>query len=146
MSNVYWNRTSQARISRRRAIIATTGGAAGAAFLAACGGSDSGQKGSGKEQDLPADKRGLLYTPAETTSQAKPGGTLKSWMGADILHFDNMLSNQAQVLGSFAQISYLRLVGWQTAKYPKEADGSVIGELAESWEISPDKLQIIFKL
>jgi ABC-type transport system substrate-binding protein len=67
-------------------------------------------------------------------------------MTADILHFDNLLNNGASVLGSFAQLSYLRLVGWKTAKYPKEADGSVIGELAESWEISPDKLTITMKM
>ncbi len=138
----YWTGLTQRRLSRRRALVATGGAAAAAAFLAACGGSDKNSSG-GK---APVDKSGLLYTPVETTANAKPGGTLKNYMNADILHFDNLLSNQAQVLGSFAQISYLRLVGWQTAKYPKEADGSVTGELAESWEISPDKLQITFKM
>ncbi len=138
----YWTGLTQNRLTRRRALVATGVTAASAAFLAACGGSSK----SGGESKAPVDKSGLLYTPTETTTSAKIGGTLKNYMNADILHFDNLLSNQAQVLGSFAQISYLRLVGWATAKYPKEADGSVIGELAESWEISPDKLQITFKM
>lgn len=136
----YWDRFANQRLTRRWGLVASTTVAAGAAFLAACGGDGSkGAKG-------PVDKSGLLFTPVDTTAQAKTGGALKNFLTSDILHFDNMLSNQAGVIGSFGQLSYLRLVGWAIAKYPKEADGGIEPELAESWEISPDKLTITMKL
>ena len=97
MSN-YWTRFTDKRISRRRGLIGGSTIVAAAAFLTACGGSSDSQ---GKAEDTaPVDKSGLLHTPTETTSSAKQGGTLKHYMNADILHFDNLLSNQAQVLGS----------------------------------------------
>src|SRR5437762_318377 len=113
----YWDGIGSRRLNRRRALAAASSGVVGATLLAACGSSKSG--GSGMA--APVDKSGLIYMPVESTASAKPGGTLKTYMAADILHFDNILSNQGQVLGSFAQFSYLRLVGWAIAKYPKEA-------------------------
>lgn len=134
----YWNRFRRGRVSRRRALMVAGGSVTAAALLAACG---QGEGGGGFR-----DSSGLLHEPVETTSQAKSGGVLKNYMNADILHFDNMLNNGASVLGSMAQLCYLRLVGWEIAKYPKEADGGIIGEIAESWEVSGDKLQITMKL
>jgi ABC-type transport system substrate-binding protein len=131
-----WGSVVNARLSRRRALLAS---GAAAALLAACGVQDSRSR-----QAL--DRNSLIATPIDTTAQARPGGTLKSYISADIQHFDNLSSNNASVLGSFAQLTYLRLVGWNVAKYPKEADGGVVGELAESWEVSPDKLTITMKL
>ena len=61
MQASYWNRFTQSRITRRRGLAAAGAGALGAAFLAACGGDDSG---SGEPA---AKKSDLLFEPVETT-------------------------------------------------------------------------------
>ena len=45
MQDSYWSRFKDSRMSRRRALALTGGTALGAAFLAACGGSDSSSRG-----------------------------------------------------------------------------------------------------
>jgi ABC-type transport system substrate-binding protein len=50
------------------------------------------------------------------------------------------------VLSSSVAYAYQRLVKWEVAQYPKVADGTIVGDLAESFEISPDKLQITMKI
>ena len=72
----YWQKLTNRTISRRRAIAATGGAALGAAFLAACGGSDSGS-GSGEKKDASSN----LYKPVDTSAQAKPGGVVKHCAG-----------------------------------------------------------------
>jgi len=122
---------------------ATGSAAAAAAFLAACGGGDddgdssegSGSKGSG-----------LIYEPVDTTSQAKAGGTLKHYANADIAHFDALASNSASTVNFGSVFSYNRLLKFKPGKYPNGADGSSEGEMAESWEVSPDKLTLTMKL
>src|SRR5688500_2653890 len=69
MGTTYWSKVVGSRISRRRAMAAPGGFALGAAFLAACGGSDS------KEPQNP-DKSGLLSQRDDTSSKAVPGGIL----------------------------------------------------------------------
>src|SRR3954465_15963650 len=76
MANGYWDKALGRRIGRRRGLAATGAGALGAAFLAACGGSDSGSAsssgGSGSK-----DKSGLVSESVDTSKSAKRGGTLK---------------------------------------------------------------------
>jgi ABC-type transport system substrate-binding protein len=143
MSN-YWQKVTNSRISRRRAMAATGSAAAAAAFLAACGGSDDddgdgagGSSGSGS---------GLIYNPVDTTGQAKPGGAIKHYAAADITHFDALASNSASTVGNGSVFAYTRLLKFKPGISPKEADGTSEGEMAESWEVSPDKLTLTMKL
>jgi ABC-type transport system substrate-binding protein len=142
MANGYWNRVMDRRLSRRRAMVGTSTAAASAAFLAACGGGDSGSDGGESK-----DSSGLIHTPQDTTSQAKAGGVLKHFAPADITTFDSLANNGSPPLSQSAVYAYPRLVKYSLAKYPKLYEaGSFEGDLAESWEVSPDKLTITFKL
>src|SRR3954468_16914096 len=94
----YWNRVTSSRLSRRRAIVTTGAGALGAAFLAACGSSNSSNDSGSKDTKPASDKSGLVYEPVDSTAQAKPGGTIKTVYTADILHFDALLSNSSSTV------------------------------------------------
>jgi hypothetical protein len=65
----YWASTLDRRISRRAAL-AIGGTAAGAAFLAACGG--------GNEDKQTGDKSSLVLKPQDETKTAKRGGIFKA--------------------------------------------------------------------
>ena len=136
----YWSSILRERnISRRAALRATVASGLGAVALSlvGCGSSSSGSSGPRK------DASGLILTPTDTTAKAKPGGTLKHFLTADVNHFDALISDNVGVPhGEF----YPRLLKFNTAKYPGAADGSSAGEAASSFEVSPDKLQITFKL
>lgn len=137
MSDSYWQDTVTRRISRRRALIATGGTAASAAFLAACGGGDSGSGGGTKESS------GLLTKPADTSKQAKRGGILRRNLAAEAPSLDPH-QNFAPVV-PFYETVYGRLMGFKPG-IMANASEEVDGDLAESWELSPDKLQITFKM
>src|SRR5829696_2600876 len=73
----YWSRFTDSRMSRRRALTLTGGTALGAAFLAACGGSDSsGSSSDSGGSSGPKDNSGLLTTMKYDQSQVKRGGQL----------------------------------------------------------------------
>src|SRR5688572_30468486 len=80
MSNGYWSRILDRRLTRRRALAASGTAGLSAAFLAACGGNDSSdgdQQGSG------------LITPAvDESKSAKRGGVWLDWATADFQTFD----------------------------------------------------------
>ncbi len=135
----YWSRTLIQRLSRRKAIAATTGLSLSAALLAACGG---GKNNSAK---TPA-KSSLVSEPVDTTASAKPGGTIKDYYKSEILHFDAATSNTSSVVNDVSVFGYSRMLKFALAKYPKASDGSVEGDMMESYEISPDKLTYTFKL
>jgi ABC-type transport system substrate-binding protein len=138
----YWDRVTRERITRRRALAATGGLTAAAAFLAACGGGD------GDESAAIEDPSGLIHTPQDTTDNAKQGGVLKHFATADINpHFDSLANNGSGPLSMSAAYAYPRLAKYAIVKYPKQYEaGSFEGDLAESWEVSPDKLTITFKI
>ena len=139
----YWQRVTNSRISRRRAIAATGSVAAAAAFLTACGGDDNGDSGGGTGS---TGGNSLIYKPVDTTSQAKAGGTIKHYANADITHFDALASNSASTVNFGSVFAYTRLLKFKPGIVPNEPDGSSEGEMAESWEVSPDKLTVTFKL
>src|SRR4051812_20390539 len=59
MNSDYWQNVLNSRVTRRRGLIAVGGGATGAAFLAACGGSSdnaSGSKGTSSNATTADDK------------------------------------------------------------------------------------------
>ncbi len=139
----YWDRVANARFSRRRALsgAAALGAGATALSLVGCGGGgDSGK--------TPSDQgaSGLIAVPRDTTAQAKPGGVFKDVLTADTTTMDPIQSTSFTAKAYVAAFTYPQLVKFTTVKYPNFADGGVEGDAAESLEISPDKLQITFKL
>ena len=143
--STYWTDTLKSRISRRRALAATGAGALGAAFLAACGGSDS-DNNKGTQSQASADKSGLLGTPVESTKNAKSGGVLKLHGSVDPVQGLDPLASNHRVTQNFATFSYSRLLQNSMEKFPKLAAQSVEGDVAESYELSPDKLTLTLKL
>src|SRR5207248_6587753 len=125
------------RVGRRRAL-AATGATAAAVLLAACGGgSSSSSKGKG------GGSSGLVATPADTTAQAKRTGISKDRAFADPPTLDILTSNNPW--GSAGQKVYNSLVLFKPG-YLKPTENEVGPDLAESWEYSPDGLQITLKL
>jgi len=134
MQDTYWARTLSRRLGRRLAIRGATGAAAAAALLAACGGSSSKSDGGAK-----ADKSGLVSLPAETTKQAKHGGTLKWFAGNEPAHLDVQL-DQAP-MNQHKNMVYGHLVNLEAGQGKPPAFEKLVPEMAESWEYSPDRLQ-----
>ena len=75
----YWSKVLDNRISRRRGLTVAGAGVMSAAFLAACGGSDSG----GSSGNDTKDKASLVTKPEDTVKQAKRGGILKDRLIGD---------------------------------------------------------------
>ncbi|HEY7269002.1 MAG TPA: ABC transporter substrate-binding protein, partial [Dehalococcoidia bacterium] len=141
----YWNSLTANRLSRRRALASAGVAGVGAAFLAACGGGSS-DSGKPTESSASKDKSGLVSEPLDSTSKAKAGGTIKTFYTADILHFDALASNSSSTVNDATVFAYSRLVKFTTTKHPKPYEGGIDGDLAESWETSPDKLTLTFKI
>lgn len=138
MSDNYWTETLQHRLSRRRALVTTGAGALGAAFLAACGGGDSGG-GALK------DKSGLIYTPVDTTKNAQKGGILVSAFAVEPLNYDP-LSSSSQFTFNHAHHAYQRFFSLKRGTVNEPATGEPEGDAVQSWEYSPDGLQLTMKL
>lgn len=133
----YWHSIVQQRLSRRRAILGSGAATAGALLLAACGGGSD--KGGG-------DKSGLLATPKDTSSEAKPGGV---WI--------NRLLSDADTVEPVAATGSVGFTHTMPvySKFTKNGKGlnrqlptpeMVTGDAMESWETTPDGLQFTFKL
>ena len=158
----YWNRVLNQRISRRRGIVALGAGSAAAAFLAACGGDDddggttgastggTGSTATGATGTAGGtggtSGSGLVTQPTDTAAQGKPGGTWKHFSRGDATHFDSLVSDTSQVVSISGYLGYAKLLKWKVGRYPEIAAGESEGEHAESWELSPDKLTLTFKL
>src|SRR5262245_61349042 len=141
MGSLSWSKVSAARISRRRAIVATGGAGLGAAFLAACGGSSGGGSTTNTKDSSGNNSQVAKYT--DTTAQAKRGGVLKDYAQAEPRTLDPV--QPLADLNRIATFTYNTLL---TAKPGKltPATGDIQGSLAQSWEIAPDGLTITFKL
>src|SRR5262249_42452095 len=122
-------------------IVATGAGALGAAFLAACGGS-SNKGGSGGSSKAPVSS--LLTVPVDTTKDAKRGGTLKRNVSADVPNLDPMQNPAAAV--PFTETVMGRLLGFKPGNLTNAQEDGVDGDVAQSWEESPDHLTITMKL
>src|SRR5438067_13873700 len=135
METSYWSGFAGHRLGRRGAIAAAGGAALASAILAACGSSGSSSNKGGNAGGT-KDKSGLLSLPEDSTARAKPGGTMKDWTNGDAQHFDAVASNANGVVNWVSAFAYPRLLRFATPKYPKPADSSTEGELAESYELS----------
>src|SRR5581483_10689042 len=139
--NGYWAGITRARLGRRRLLAATGAGALSAAFLAACGGSDDNKTAS------PADKKkaqGLAQKPQDTTSKATKGGVYTASINADPVAFD-VIGGGAPDVPHPARV-YSRIVKYQSFKYPDPVQPVAAPDAAQSWEVSPDGMQVTYKL
>jgi ABC-type transport system substrate-binding protein len=135
MINSYWSGLLARRAGRRRALAMTGGAAISAAILAACGGKDDGES---KES-----ASGLLVKPADTTKQAKRGGTIRDRTHGDVNSLDSALGSVTfNGIGSHVQSSFLAV----KPGFLERSQGVLAGDFAKSWEWSPDGLQIVLKL
>lgn len=132
----YWSTVLDRRLSRRRTLAASGAAALGGAFLAACGGDSGGDA-------RPKDTSGLVYQPADSTKQAKRGGVWKWYQTADIVGLDPYFTSGAS--NHYCRLIYNRL--WTYKMFNHETPTyETVGDLAESTEISPDKLQVTAKI
>ena len=134
VSDNYWQKGLVSRISRRRALAVSAAGA-GAAFLAACGGSD---KGSGSKEQ-PASS--LMNPIVDETKDLKRGGVIKSAQPVP-LGFDPHQTSGGVLHVWHNYSSIFKVVEGHTTR----ASGEMEGEVADSWELSPDKLQLTIKM
>src|SRR5215212_141260 len=88
MQDSYWSRFTNSRMSRRRALALTGGTALGAAFLVACGGSDSGSNGDSGSSSGPKDNSGLLTEMKYEQANVKRGGQMIGVHPGVILSWD----------------------------------------------------------
>lgn len=166
MSGNYWSRITASRLGRRKLLAAGSTAALGTAFLVACGGDDEttdgstgtgsgtststgGQATGGSTGPTGAQSTGsgsLITRLPDTTSQAKPGGTVKDWAAGDAVHMDALASNAHGVINFISAFAYPRMLRFETPVYPKMPDGTLDGEAAQSFELSPDKLTLTFKV
>ncbi len=144
-TGTYWDRTIQSRLTRRRALAgaAVIGTGAAALSLVGCGG---GKKEEAKGPSGPKDTSGLLSYPEDTTAKAKSGGTYKIALQTDLTTFDPLTTSSFTTQYYIAYYAYPRFLKYKSAAYPNSPTAEVEGDLAESFEISPDKLQITMKL
>ncbi|HLF79298.1 MAG TPA: ABC transporter substrate-binding protein, partial [Dehalococcoidia bacterium] len=135
----YWSRVLETRVGRRRALVASGGVALSAAFLAACGGDDSGGGSSQTKTNLPDS----ILKPVDTSKTAKRGGVWKGFLGRDPQNFD--LYNFDPFSQPFANTVGSKLVKMKPG-FMEDPSLAVEPDVAQSWELSPDKLSITFKL
>src|SRR5690242_17442755 len=95
MTDGYWKQFAAKRVSRRRGLAVSAGGALATAFLAACGGSN----GSSGE---PAGE-GIITQPADSSARAIKGGVWMDTHNADVQSFDpHFMSVPSTSLGTMA--------------------------------------------
>jgi ABC-type transport system substrate-binding protein len=136
MTTGYWSSVLSTRTTRRRALAGSGGAIAASVLLAACGGGDNG----GKKQS----SSGLLSEPVDTSKQQRRGGMRQDAVSTDVQTFDDFFIS-APVPYHFDKVHSF-IMGRKPAylkPYTQEVDGS---EIAESWEVSPDKLQLTLKI
>ena len=153
MEKTYWSKVVTQRISRRRALAATGGLGLSAALLAACGGDDDSSSTGGSTGGTGSTgstggtggtgSSGLVTKVTDTTAQAKRGGTLKDYAQAEPRSLD-MVNPQADY-NRIAPFTYSTLLVTKPGHLTAPT-GELQGQLAESYEVSPDGLTVTFKL
>ena len=129
----YWNRLR----TRRRFLAASTGSLATLSLsLLACRSDDGPDAGSSD---------GRVLIPNNTTSIARPGGAFKSYVSIEPPTLDPMASVSSATRLA-ASMTYPRLLKFTPGVFPDNAKGSVEGDLAESFELAPDRLTLTFRL
>jgi len=133
----YWSDLLTRRVNRRRTLVGTAAGA-GAALLIACGGSSS--KGGSSSQEGGS---GLIVKQPDRSKEAKAGGTLNhTQQNAASL---DAIGSAATLTRFGIQMLYNRMFRVQPG-VNAPSKGEVSGDAAESWEFSPDRLTLTFKM
>ena len=101
--------------------------------------------GTGGGSTGPSDTSGLLAKIEDTSKSAKRGGVMKWVQGNEPLHFDGQSQGQVQ-LNIYNGLAYESLVRNKPGDGQPSSYNEVLPNLAESWEFSPDKTTITFKL
>ena len=135
MQPSYWSKILNQRVGRRRALAATGATAAGASLLAACGGGSEDGGGA-------SDKSGLVTQPVDTFKQAKRGGTIKDRSSGD----SPTLDLGRPLAGGVPTGRVYSVLVRDKPGYLKPPLGELAPDIAESWEWSPDRLQVTLKL
>lgn len=134
MSN-YWSTILNTRLRRRRLLAVSGGTAVGAAVLAACGGDSKDEASSG-----------LLSPRTDTTAQAVRGGIWLKSQVDDQINFDiNTHGNTPSFVYAAPVYDNLVRYGRGTGNKAPSVD-EISGEAADSWEFSPDGLQVTFRV
>jgi ABC-type transport system substrate-binding protein len=136
----YWGRIARTRLSRRRALTSAAmfGGGAMALGLTGCGG-DDGRAGSATRN------RGILSEIKDTSAQATQGGTLNT-TGRDMASLDPITSPTAVTRNEVGGFAYNKLFRAKVGTFEAPSDGTIEGDLAESWEFADDGKRLIVKL
>ena len=134
----YWSQVLAEHITRRRSV-ALGAGAATAAFLAACGGGGS----SSDDKSVKGDKSGLLTPTEDTSKSAVRGGRMRLSVSTDIPSWE---PNQAfTVINEGPGAIQGRLIETVPGRL-EPSKREVMAGVAESWEWSPDRLQLTLKI
>src|ERR1051325_3060417 len=127
----YWADTAGRRISRRRALASAGGASVAAALLAACGGSSSNSTAKNGNS--------ILAPLVDETKSVKRGGVFKSRQSNPSLgNFDPHTGTTNASANSDGTAYYRPLLGLKEG-YLEPTAGEIVGDVAESFELSPDK-------
>ena len=135
----YWQRYASPRLNRRGFLGASAAAAASIA-LAACG------DGSAAPSPTAEATPGVLGIPEDTTSAARQGGTLKSVAIADVPSYDPHSTASALVHLQVAAYTYPRMSSSRPPASPTARSATSTAISAESFELSPDRLQLTLRL
>jgi len=138
----YWQEITGARTSRRRILAATGMGTAAAAFLAACGGG-SDSKTSDSDKQAANDK---LFKPGDTSSKAVAGGTWQRIYPGTLLAANVDPYAKVGLNSGLALHVHSRMFQYKPTVYPDVPTTEVAPDAAESYELSPDKMTLTFKM
>jgi ABC-type transport system substrate-binding protein len=125
--------------------VTAAGGGVGLASLALIGCSDDGGgSGSGTSGGSGTNPAFALADQKDTTSKAVKGGTFGFFRTADPPNMDTT-GNANSTTQGFCSYMYSRLLKWK-AGIEKAPTGEIAGDLAQSWELSPDGMTVTLKM
>jgi peptide/nickel transport system substrate-binding protein len=130
----YWQSVVKRRLKRRRAISLAASGSTAALILAACGGGSD----SGGTKDVAS----VLTQIKDESKDVKRGGVFKSRAQNEPANWDPQLVGNTTQTTPYQYSALLRL----KEGHLQRTSGELEGDLAESWEVSPDRLTLTFKV